>query len=553
MTEVESPPSNAQPPGAKRHLPLEAPTCPPKRQATLEKFKSADTSDGHEAGDPQHSQPVNPTKSKRRSIFSHILPQTFQIRPKSEQNILANLVEESPCWGYSNENDNIYSSQTQAAPEHFVSSITPPDDEDWEKDFGTGALEQYQFSFAQAIEGWQNIQMPPPPRTESVEESTVKERSRPSEAEVGIVKAQGPLQQVSSGSMSLRQTHTHEPKSENNQTKQESKGAIACPFLKKSPERYRCCQKYSFQRIKEVKQHLRRRHMVNGFFCLRCQMPFESHSELMLHIKQGRACKAQEPLHDLITEHQRLLLQQYPSRGKSLEQQWYDVWDIIFPGLPRPKDIYVQTEAEETIKSLWNFWHEKKRDILGEVFESKSSSTTVGAEVYHVFDRVMQSTLNRFTEKISKDDPEKAHSADQMATELIYESETSYLACSTSLGGLGPGQPSACGNSKLVTFTPPTTDPLGSFSPCTTYSSTFLSAPSILNSSLISDHTSPNYLPNTFNQPHWLPFDSESSYYSGLSTSEHSAHTFDSSSMAHELALYRGSDPSDLIGVGNWE
>ncbi|KAK4159488.1 hypothetical protein QBC43DRAFT_327178 [Cladorrhinum sp. PSN259] len=532
MTELESEPSNAQPPGAKRHLPLEAPTCPPKRLATLEKFKSADTSDGHEAGDA-HSQPVNPTKSKRGSIISRILPQTFQIRTKSEQNISANLVDDSPFWGYSDENDNIYSSQTQATPEHLVSSKTPSDDDDWEKDFGTGALQQYLFSFAQANEGWQDIQMPPLTKRESVEESTVKGRSRPSEAEVSIVKVQGSF----------------------HQTKQKPKGAIACPYLKKSPERYRCCQKYSFQRVKEVKQHLRRRHMVNGLLCLRCQVPFESHNHLMLHIKQSQACKAQEPLHDLITEYQRGLLQQYPSRGKSLEQQWYDVWDIIFPGLPRPKDIYVQTDAEETIDSLWNFWHEKKRDILGEVLGPIPSSTTMGVEleVYRVFDRVMQSTLNRFTEKRSKDDPENAHSAEQTATELTYESESSYPAYSTSPEGLGLlGQPNACGDNKLITFTPPTTDPLGNFSPSTTYSSTFFSAHSTLDPSLISDPTSPNYLPNTFNQEHWPPFDSGSSYYSGLSTSEHLALTFDSGSIAHELAPYRGVDPSDLIGVGNW-
>ncbi|KAK4221210.1 hypothetical protein QBC38DRAFT_343461, partial [Podospora fimiseda] len=139
---------------------------------------------------------------------------------------------------------------------------------------------------------------------------------------------------------------------------------LACPYLKKNPGEYRCCQKYGFQKIKEVKQHLRRRHMLHGFICRRCQLLLESHDALMDHITQEVPCTTRPPLYDRITEHQRLRLMQYPSRGKSLEQQWYGVWDIIFPGLDRPKDIYLQTEAETTMNSLWSLWDEQKKDII---------------------------------------------------------------------------------------------------------------------------------------------------------------------------------------------
>lgn len=59
----------------------------------------------------------------------------------------------------------------------------------------------------------------------------------------------------------------------------------------------------------------------------------------------------------------------YSSRGKSFEEQWFDIWDIVFPYLKshRPRSVYVGDAVEES-KPLWrSFWNDMRVQILAEL------------------------------------------------------------------------------------------------------------------------------------------------------------------------------------------
>jgi hypothetical protein len=115
---------------------------------------------------------------------------------------------------------------------------------------------------------------------------------------------------------------------------------FACPFAKFDPFAHRDCYRYRLKRIRDVKQHLSRCHYA-PIHCPVCGETFNCEEVRDNHIR-ARTCFPQElPSTDEITpEKQRLLRQRVSSKMKE-EEQWYTVYEILFPGHPRPKSPYV--------------------------------------------------------------------------------------------------------------------------------------------------------------------------------------------------------------------
>lgn len=76
------------------------------------------------------------------------------------------------------------------------------------------------------------------------------------------------------------------------------------------------------------------------------------------------------PKFEGISEQQRQELKRYMSRGKPLQDQWFDMWNIIFPGRTRPKSIYLDTGCQGGMgggtgptRLLRKLWSERKAQI----------------------------------------------------------------------------------------------------------------------------------------------------------------------------------------------
>lgn len=131
---------------------------------------------------------------------------------------------------------------------------------------------------------------------------------------------------------------------------------LACPFQKKDPERYPECGigKGGFGTIGHMKQHLKRRHQRNPNYCPRCKRIFSSEHVKNDHIIEAfdRPCdESLLPLPEGLSPEMNNELSKRVEKGIEVDEQWYSVWDTIFPGLPRPAtctfdligDIAVQT------------------------------------------------------------------------------------------------------------------------------------------------------------------------------------------------------------------
>ncbi|KAI0880561.1 uncharacterized protein GGS22DRAFT_82957 [Annulohypoxylon maeteangense] len=116
---------------------------------------------------------------------------------------------------------------------------------------------------------------------------------------------------------------------------------LACPFAKKDPMRHHACFSKRLSRIRDVKQHLARKHTPE-FYCNRCLAIFPNQNNLQEHIGDpaGLFCTPSSLL-DGISQYQRSRLSCKSNPKLSEEEQWFSMWDIIFPGYERPKSAYV--------------------------------------------------------------------------------------------------------------------------------------------------------------------------------------------------------------------
>jgi len=145
---------------------------------------------------------------------------------------------------------------------------------------------------------------------------------------------------------------------------------LACPFYKRDPYKYQDCLSYQLRRIKDVKQHVYRKHSKPEFYCSRCFQIFSTASDRDLHTRPARCEMHTDPQYDGITTQQKKTLAIYVNRGKRVEEQWLDTYDIIFPSEAKPKSVFVGNYFEEVIPLLRAFWDTRQSGIISNIVES---------------------------------------------------------------------------------------------------------------------------------------------------------------------------------------
>ncbi|OTA92611.1 hypothetical protein M434DRAFT_387039 [Hypoxylon sp. CO27-5] len=142
---------------------------------------------------------------------------------------------------------------------------------------------------------------------------------------------------------------------------------FACPWYKKDRWKYRDCGKYELRRIKDVKQHAYRKHMKPEFYCPVCFELFKKASERDEHIQKKSCDSKPDPEFDGLTEQQRKELNQKANRGKNEAEQWYYMWETIFPNAIRPLSPYLGDDRGELLPVLQNFWTKRGAEIISSV------------------------------------------------------------------------------------------------------------------------------------------------------------------------------------------
>ncbi|XXH00068.1 hypothetical protein Hte_006410 [Hypoxylon texense] len=152
-----------------------------------------------------------------------------------------------------------------------------------------------------------------------------------------------------------------------------NKRRLACPWYKRDPLKNQDCARFKLQRVKDVKQHIYRKHV---------------------QYNEGSGTK---PRPDEISEDHRRELNENANRGKTDAEQWLNIWDTIFPGEPHPRSPYLGNGQEEVLTLLRNLWEKRRAEITASVLVSSQPSTVSPA----VIQRMMDSIFDRFEAEFS--------------------------------------------------------------------------------------------------------------------------------------------------------
>ncbi|KAI0892522.1 hypothetical protein F4806DRAFT_505481 [Annulohypoxylon nitens] len=186
--------------------------------------------------------------------------------------------------------------------------------------------------------------------------------------------------------------------------------SLACPYYKRDRVRHRSCLLKELTKISYIKQHLRRKH-AQPLYCPSCGEIFRSQSDERAHIRD-RACitryfQAPEGLsHDQIQG-----LSDRVDKKLNLEQQWYSMWDDIFPGVRRPLSPYVQGPINEMLTNLREFLRDRGPTLIMEnlhanediPYDTSHEERDLDAILRTIEYRLLTRFVNDFTETYASD------------------------------------------------------------------------------------------------------------------------------------------------------
>ncbi|KAI1872460.1 hypothetical protein JX265_005340 [Neoarthrinium moseri] len=155
----------------------------------------------------------------------------------------------------------------------------------------------------------------------------------------------------------------------------EDKLSLGCPFFKKDAMAHHRCGTYVLTRIRDVKQHLTRRHQM-PIYCPRCIQTFDDESARDSHVRDT-FCE-QRPYGQLegITEQQKKHLTRKAPANQSEEEQWYGIFDILFPNhSPRPGSPYVDPDLLQNVVGFQSFLTSHGPRILGDLLTNHGAVT----------------------------------------------------------------------------------------------------------------------------------------------------------------------------------
>ncbi|KAK7906584.1 hypothetical protein PG985_016321 [Apiospora marii] len=165
---------------------------------------------------------------------------------------------------------------------------------------------------------------------------------------------------------------------------------FACPFFKRHPNKHRDCSKYVLKRIQDVKQHLNRSHRTPDYYCARCYDTFHSAKERDEHTRKSNCHRRENHQYEGITEDQKDQLAHPSGRNKTPMERWFNIWDILFPGVPRPKSVSRYSPREEAVEILRDIWSTRHSELLAELrlLETEPAIAAPDNVIYTLVDKI---------------------------------------------------------------------------------------------------------------------------------------------------------------------
>ncbi|KAM7183978.1 hypothetical protein V8F33_013249 [Rhypophila sp. PSN 637] len=160
---------------------------------------------------------------------------------------------------------------------------------------------------------------------------------------------------------------------------------LACPFWKLDPSKHWECFFRRTTTVSYVKQHLARRHTPT-FYCHRCFAIFETEPVYDHHVIAA-SCTREAKLEGISQTQSKQLSKK--SKG-TLENQWFAMWDILFPTEPRPLSIYIDSDQSKDFCLMREFSQRQGVSILQD--EIRASGLLLRPEIS---DQALHRVLSR--------------------------------------------------------------------------------------------------------------------------------------------------------------
>ncbi|PMD33002.1 hypothetical protein L207DRAFT_639741 [Hyaloscypha variabilis F] len=176
----------------------------------------------------------------------------------------------------------------------------------------------------------------------------------------------------------------------------ESQESFACPFLKWNPITYSGCCVKKLSSISFVKQHLHRKHTPERY-CQTCHTAdFSDEDKLQSHIKIGKCTCRDRTMLDGISYQQRFQLSRKSKPKSSKEEQWYAIWQILFPEDRRPSSIYIDTDLALEMRQFRKYCESHGPAIMRGDIESDPAwqSFDITEEQRRALDRLIAQGIN---------------------------------------------------------------------------------------------------------------------------------------------------------------
>lgn len=153
---------------------------------------------------------------------------------------------------------------------------------------------------------------------------------------------------------------------------------FACPFFKLDRVKHHNCLRFQLKRVKDVKQHISRKH---AFHCTNCFEVFPDSRSCETHMSH-LACQADSwpqeiAVQESISDAQK---QMFSLRATGLTEtdKWFAVWSILFPDSSPPPSPYLAGDMDEVVLTALHLFNTNSGQIFRSLERNVSRETQIG-------------------------------------------------------------------------------------------------------------------------------------------------------------------------------
>lgn len=154
----------------------------------------------------------------------------------------------------------------------------------------------------------------------------------------------------------------------------------ACPFYKKNRHRHRSCGRSILKTMSRVKQHLLRYHQL-PIHCESCSLTFTDENKRIEHTRMETSCLVKDPIvWDAVSKTQKEELSKKTSPKNTPRQNWYRIFDLLFPGISSPESPYLEGLESQELRCIVKFAETESVGIISEILASPQGISTITPE-----------------------------------------------------------------------------------------------------------------------------------------------------------------------------